>query len=281
MLFIELDNFEQYYKGIFTDLDYKVKYTKFETKAHGCGIAYKKEKFNFIDFQAIDYDTDTTCAPSRLTGNIAQLVALQLTSNPKACFVVGNTHLYWKPSANYERLRQSIIFSNRLLEFKSKLSQAHKNEKWISLLFGDFNTSPNEPVYPMLTTNRLDHTQIDKLNKSISLRFEDDDETSSDAPIDSTEELLKKYTLCEWHSIYSDYHKVNPNKEEQGLCGEPKFTNYTVAHKGPLDYMFVEKPVSISVKRMLTIPNEEQLKPSLPNNHFGSDHLCLVTDIEF
>lgn len=278
---VELDNFEQFYKDALFKLGYETKYTKYSTKKHGCGIAYRRNKFNFVDFDTIDYDADTSCPPSRLTGNVGQLLALEFVDNPKLCIIVGNTHLYWRPSANYERLRQAIIFSNRMLDFKAKLSG---EKEWTPLLFGDFNTSPHEPVYPLLTKNSLDEAQIGALDKSLSLRFlEDDDDIKSsipDATPYSATDLLKKYKTCQWHSIYSDYQQVNPCKDEEGACGEPKFTNYTVAHKGPLDYMFIEKDSQISVKRMLTMPKEDLVKPSLPNQNFGSDHLCLAVDIE-
>jgi RNA exonuclease NGL2 len=81
----------------------------------------------------VDYNTDDTCSPSFMTGNVAQMIALEYKENSEVGFIVGNTHLYWRPSANYERFRQITIYEKRFSEFKLRLS----NEKrWISLLQG-------------------------------------------------------------------------------------------------------------------------------------------------
>lgn len=282
-----MDNYDQFYKDVFDSLGYTTKYYKHETKVHGCCVAFKKAKFTLIDYETIDYITDTTCPPSYKSGNIAQLLALQLNANPNVCFAVGNTHLYWKPSANYERFRQGIIFSNRLVEFKSRLSV--NNSKWVMLLLGDFNTTPDEAAYPLLTDNELKQYHIDDLNESLSITRskqklesseEDDDAVSTDDLI-SIEELTKKYIQFRWQSVYSNFGKIIKNRDEQDFCGEPKFTNYTVAFKGTLDYMFLEQNAGVVIKSLLMPPSEEYLKPSLPNKNFGSDHLCLVADLEF
>lgn len=70
-----------------------------------------------------------------MTGNIAQLAALELKANPNVGFIVGNTHLYWKPCANYERFRQITIYEKRFLEFKERMKNQH-DHRWISLFMG-------------------------------------------------------------------------------------------------------------------------------------------------
>jgi RNA exonuclease NGL2 len=135
-----LDNFEQYYKEIFTGLGYTVRYHHHPKKKHGCGIAYKHEEFDLIDYQTIDYNTDETSTPSFMTGNVAQLAALKLKSGTNVGFVVGNTHLYWRPSANYERFRQITIYEKRFLEFKSLIQEKEDGSRWISLLSGGKKT---------------------------------------------------------------------------------------------------------------------------------------------
>ncbi|KAI7897576.1 Endonuclease/exonuclease/phosphatase [Cokeromyces recurvatus] len=285
----ELDNFESYYEAIFTEMGYKVKYDCHPSKRHGCGIAYKEAKLIEVSYETIDYNTDTLCPPSYLTGNIAQLLALKI--NNDIGFVIGNTHLYWRPTSNYERFRQTLIYVNRFLEFKSKLKP---NMKWISFLLGDFNTTPDDPAYGILTTNELTKEQTEDLNvsrvykkpkedKEIEQEAEEEDEnTTSIESLDSVDQLVSKYNKnCQWESIYSHYRDVTTNKEELGLFGEPKITNYTVYFKGILDYMFIPKKDPVHIKQILMLPQEADLKPSLPNRNFGSDHLCLVTDIEY
>jgi RNA exonuclease NGL2 len=229
-----------------------------------------------------------------MTGNIAQILALQSNAHPNVGFVVGNTHMYWRPTSNYERFRQAVIYSNRFLELKSELPTTMK---WIPFLLGDFNTTPDDPVYGILTIGELTNEHIEDLNVSRSLTASaspeeidsciepEEDPTSGEAisidNLDTVDQLVKKYQKCQWTSIYSNYGKIDQDVNQQGLFGEPKFSNYCSQFKGLLDYMFIDSSVTTSIKRILMPPKEEFMKPSLPNRNFGSDHLCLVADIEY
>lgn len=274
-------------------MGYKVDYYFHPTKKHGCGIAYKSQKFTAVKYSTVDYNTDTTCAPSFMTGNVAQILALQSIAQPNVGFVVGNTHLYWRPTSNYERFRQTVIYSKRFIELKSELSTAIK---WIPLLLGDFNTTPDDPAYGILITGELTKEHIEDLNESRSFTTSDSTEGDNGVEpeedqgvgeaisidsLDTVDQLVQKYRKSQWTSIYSNYGKINQDVNEQGLFGEPKFTNYCSQFKGMLDYMFIDSTVALSIKRILMPPKEEFLKPSLPNRNFGSDHLCLIADIEY
>ncbi|KAK4518744.1 uncharacterized protein ATC70_008966 [Mucor velutinosus] len=279
----ELDNFEVYYEAMFNEMGYKVMYYTHPTKRHGCGIAYKESKFNSVKYATVDYNTDTTCPPSYMTGNIAQLLALQWKSDPSIGFVVGNTHLYWRPTSNYERFRQTIIYSNRLLDFKQKLDE---NTRWEPLLFGDFNTTPDDAAYGLLTTNHLSDFHVQDLNESriykatangkehLAEEEEEEEEeqdqitTISADQLDTIEMLLAKYhNQGHWKSIYSHFGRVNPDSTNQGLFGEPRFTDYASQFQGTLDYMFIDANSPIKINSLLLMPDEEQyLKPSLPNS---------------
>ncbi|KAF1805707.1 Endonuclease/exonuclease/phosphatase [Mucor lusitanicus] len=292
----ELDNFKEYYQAMFTEMGYKVKYYTHPTKRHGCGIAYKESKFGCVDYATVDYNTDATCPPSYMTGNIAQLLALQWKSDPSIGFVVGNTHLYWRPTSNYERFRQTIIYANRLLEFKQKLDTS---TRWEPLLFGDFNTTPDDAAYGLLTTSQLSDFHVQDLNESRVYKpstdgkgpaAEEEEEEEDDQSIaisvdqlDTIETLLAKYhNQGHWKSIYSYFGRVNPDSNNQGLFGEPRFTDYASQFQGTLDYMFIDASSPIQINSLLLMPDEEQyLKPSLPNRYFGSDHLCLVALLAF
>ncbi|KAG0910936.1 hypothetical protein G6F60_005206 [Rhizopus arrhizus] len=286
----EVDNFDSFFKENLFNLGYETVYCHHPSKKHGCTISYKKDKFNQVKYQTIDYNTDTLCSPSIMTNNIGQILALEYKENPSVGFVVGNTHMYWRPSCNYERLRQTAIYVKHLLDLKSELSS---HVRWMPLLLGDFNTTPDDPVYSILTENKLTPDHLKDLRESlevtISNRSNDDkkegvepeDEVAS-VPIDphsiiGVEELVSLFQLCKdpWKSIYSHTKEI---QKEYGLFGEPSFTNYTAVFKGTLDYLFIQR--NMSVKRILMLPSEEDLKPSLPNRNFGSDHLCLVADVE-
>lgn len=145
----------------------------------------------------------------------------------------------------------------------------------------------------------MESSEIQDLNESRSLIGKNDDSSESgaaeeddignEAPsisiddLDTVDQLLEhhKNTPRLWTSIYSNFGKINMDESEIGHYGEPRFTDYASQFQGTLDYMFYEKDAKISIKRILMLPKEEFLKPSLPNKNFGSDHLCLVADIEF
>lgn len=114
----------------------------------GCAIAFKKEKFSQVKYATIDYNTDPLCPPSILTGNVAQMLALTSKEHPNTGFVIGNTHLYWRPSCNYERLRQTVIFVNKLFEFKSELDDGMR---WISMLLGGMKRKREREMMYLIT----------------------------------------------------------------------------------------------------------------------------------
>ncbi|KAI9281065.1 Endonuclease/exonuclease/phosphatase [Sporodiniella umbellata] len=274
----EVDNFDTVYQEALSKLGYDTVYYHHASKKHGCVIAFKRNKFKQVQYKEVDYNTDPLCAPSTMTGNVAQVVALEYTSKPNIGFVVGNTHLYWRPSCNYERFRQTLIYVKHLLDFKSDLDGSIR---WVPLVLGD------DAVYGQMVDNKLTDIQLQDLRDSLTHTLEKkEDETNGeekelpgDIDVDaimSAEGLANLFhqTQKPWKSVYSLIGQI---QKESGLFGEPKYTNYTVAFKGPLDYMFIEK--EIQIRSLLMLPPEETVKPSLPNRNFGSDHLCLVADV--
>ncbi|KAI8979541.1 Endonuclease/exonuclease/phosphatase [Mycotypha africana] len=275
----ELDNYDTFYQQELIQMGYNVEYCHHPTKKHGCAIAFKEHVFKMVDYETIDYGTDHLSLPSYGTGNIAQLIALQYKNDPIG-FIVGNTHLYWRPIAGYERARQSIIYSNTLLEFYDRISNdssnVNKDRKWIPFLFGDFNTTPDEPAHAILLNRQLTEEQYKELQESYSAIPEDIDKTK----LDSIDVLLEKYRPMAWKSMYNSSHGALSLADE-GLNGEPKYTNYAPVYKGCLDYLFYDMASDIIIQSILSLPKEESLQPSLPNKNFGSDHLCLTAMIEF
>ncbi|KAI9008756.1 Endonuclease/exonuclease/phosphatase [Phycomyces nitens] len=277
----EVDFYEEYYQEAFDNIGYKTEFFKHPTKQHGCMIGYNPNVFEKKQYLAIEYDEDKLCPPTQQTGNVAQFMALEHTKHKNIGLIVGNTHLYWRPESFYERLRQSTIYAQWLSCFTLDLRETFKDIEWTPLLIGDFNTSPEDPVYNALTRKPLTDIQWKALEDS-RRKFGED---KSDDPIVnwvSPQELIGDMeNTFPFHSIYSCYGEID--SESSGVCGEPKFTNYAAVYSGTLDYLFIEKSAlnRCSVAKVLEIPAEEVLKPALPNKHFGSDHLCLVTMINF
>lgn len=68
----------------------------------------------------------------------------------------------------------------------------------------------------------------------------------------------------------------------ESACGCPKYTNYTPAFAECIDYIFYQTD-NLKVSQVIPFPTEEQLKShtAIPSIMFPSDHIALVTDLEW
>ncbi|KAJ1520151.1 hypothetical protein ONE63_004367 [Megalurothrips usitatus] len=179
----------------------------------------------------------------------SQATVLQSVDNPEKWLVVGNTHLYFHPDADHVRLLQggqTILF---IEEIVNKVKVENPGADVSVILCGDFNSTPECGVFQLMTTGH--------------------------APED----------LVDWQSNESE--KISGLALSQpfklgSACGTPPFTNYTVGFSGCLDYIFYDTS-SFSVKEVLPLYSEDELKryTALPNIVFPSDHVALVSDIEW
>lgn len=82
-------------------------------------------------------------------------------------------------------------------------------------------------------------------------------------------------------SVYSHHHDLWDHQQEGSAnfygVGEPDYTNCAHVFKGTLDYIFI--PVQAVLLDLLMLPPHHTIQPALPNQHFGSDHVCLVAKI--
>ncbi|KAI9257318.1 Endonuclease/exonuclease/phosphatase [Phascolomyces articulosus] len=309
----EVDNYNEYYKPILEKLGYKAEYTKHIKKLHGLLIAYNPKIFKMIKYDTVDYDEASIGAKTWITSNIGQVMALKHIDHPEFGIVIGNTHLYWRPTATYERLRQSTIFINTIVNIQKSLQETELETQWAPIPTGDFNTTPDDPGYIAVTTTEMTSEEEAQLEESRTnpgsfmtktSTTEDGEAKAEDkAPAPEQDEgekvdqeegvtkdtmptselvsLIKQGAPEAWHSIYSCHGEIDP-KVSIPCIGEPKFTNYTAAFKGTLDYMFLRNnETSLVATEVLSMPPEETVLPSLPNRNFGSDHMCLISKFEF
>ncbi|CDH51607.1 ngl2p [Lichtheimia corymbifera JMRC:FSU:9682] len=292
----EVDQYDTFYKPLLEKLGYKAEHFTHPKKKHGCLIGYNATLFEMVNYTTVDYDSDKLCPPTWITGNIAQIMALKHLEHPGLGIVLGNTHMYWRPNATYERLRQTAIYTERLMEFKNTLDSS---TEWVPIVIGDFNTGPTDPGHAAVTSTELPQKEEKELEESRlnpGSFMEQEEESSNvagqeqgeEAPIEPNKtmptcdlvQVLKKYTP-RWHSVYSCYGELD-SAMSYSASGEPKFTNYTVAYKGTLDYILIrDQEDTVSATEILMLPPEESVMPSLPNRNFGSDHMCLVAKFDF
>ncbi|KAI8147601.1 Endonuclease/exonuclease/phosphatase [Fennellomyces sp. T-0311] len=294
----EVDHYEDFYLPLLEKLGYKAEYTKHAKKLHGLLIAYNPKVFKMSQYATVDYDMDSTCPPTWITTNVGQVMALKHVDHPEFGLVVGNTHLYWRPVANYERLRQIVIFINSIMKMKKSLNEMEPDTKYIPMPIGDLNTTPRDPAYPVITLPELPQEEAKKLEDSREncgsqvngngdkepAEQEDGSEKMEIGKTMPTAELisiLRKESPALWKSVYSCHASIDPETSNP-IYGEPKYTNYTHIFKGTLDYIMTQQgEEKVRALELLTLPPDEAVQPSLPNRNFGSDHMCLMTKFEF
>ncbi|CAO3595808.1 unnamed protein product [Absidia cylindrospora] len=311
----ELDNYDEFYKDALTKLGYTTLFHRHETKRHGCVIAYRDTMWKQIEYRTLDYDTDESCKPTQTTGNIAQFVALAyrqdndgdhgLSGGGGGGVIVSNTHLYWRPPSTYERCRQALICRHHLFNFQKQLADKYPEENWLPLMLGDFNTQPSDPFYAIATGRPLTEKHLQVLETSRRAFNDDDDDnesenntttdTSSTAIETNNNDLMKIHDLLErigpkkgeisMQSVYSHHKRLWDQQQPTAVkedhdcygVGEPDYTNRAHVFKGTLDYLFI--PQQAVILDILMLPPKDVVQPALPNQHFGSDHVCLMAKI--
>ncbi|ORY26923.1 hypothetical protein LY90DRAFT_705995 [Neocallimastix californiae] len=306
------------------DYKYIKKQIKEKVYQHGICILWKKEKFSEIQYNGFLFDESPLVTPTEITpitGNTGQVLALKFNVNEEDIkkkfsnieneklrnlkieqyklenemgIIISNHHLYWKPNAKYEKLRQIYVLLNNIYSLKNKIEieksinynsvceeinkiesaveRKHLN-KW-PVLMCDFNTTPDQALYKLITEHKLTESECQDLEPII----ENDVKVTSD--------LLSTTYLIE--------------KIKEFPIGEPTYTTYCT-WKGTLDYVFLMddnkfkyndknisenfkdisfQPTYLTVRKNLNIPNSNLLEPGLPNLSYPSDHICLMNEID-
>ena len=162
--------------------------------------------------------------------------------------IVGTTHLYFKPDADYVRLLQTAMILRELETIKA-VCESNSNIEFSIVLCGDFNSQPSYGVYEFINNKVIDENHPD------------------------------------WKSIEGEHVenlKIEHSVNMKSACGTPKYTTYTMGFKGCLDYIFYQSD-TVSVKNVIPFPTEEELSQfeGLPNLVYPSDHLACVADMKW
>jgi len=143
----EVDNYKEIYEPQFKKFGYdSVYHKKNETSlnGHGLCIIWKKNMFEKQLYKPIHFDQSHLTHPtniSPITNNVAQLIALQFKEDsssssssppsPSPCssssplgVILTNHHLYWRPSAQFVKLRQCLVLLEELKEFSMELKKS-------------------------------------------------------------------------------------------------------------------------------------------------------------
>ncbi|KAJ0181775.1 hypothetical protein K1T71_002497 [Dendrolimus kikuchii] len=242
-------------------------YKKGKDVAEGLSCFYRSERFSYLGGEEILISkmlpTETCLQPiwnviqdneplkQRLLdrSTVANATFLQSNDNCNEILIVGNTHLYFHPDADHIRLIQGGTIIYWLQDIKKKMQIKYPDKRVSLILSGDFNSVPSCGIYQLYCTG----------------------EASS--------------TLPDW--------KSNLNEAVEGLhlkqsiplasaCGTPEYTNFTDGFADCLDYIFYETS-NLDVIQVVPFPSTEELKAhtALPSIVFPSDHIALISDLQF
>ncbi|KAJ1547204.1 RNA exonuclease ngl2 [Nowakowskiella sp. JEL0078] len=309
----ELDCFESDFVEKISAAGYDYVYHKKNPEkidtGHGLGIFWKKDKFEKYEYFPFFFDKSELTNPTTLspeTGNICQILGLKIIgSNDIPGIIISNQHLYWRIQANYERVRQMYVSIEETLKIRKKIL-ATSGTEWPIVICGDLNTCPNDALYWLITKKELTSELLEQMkpknwvhvSKSVPPNPTIQAEKDPENPVNlvSASLLLESFkSYPKFKSSYANYrdhdhsHTINPDWfNAEGICeehwaGEPSYTNFGI-WKGTLDYIFYSNDfpgVNCSVVKLLEIPKEDVLKPAIPNNIFPSDHISVMTELEF
>ncbi|KAI9022489.1 Endonuclease/exonuclease/phosphatase [Hyaloraphidium curvatum] len=276
---------------------------------HGLLIAWKRDSFTREKQAEVRFDGHRLTHPTPVrpnTHNIAQIAALRSTTVENWGLIVANLHLFWRPTAKYERARQAYVLLSEVLSFRDSLDP---NTQWTTLLSGDFNTVPSSVLYRALTRT-CDFSAPERRAEAVrelephitafgvlgvNDPAEDEPEQDSAYPPNPLppNELLSKLEAfpLRLESAYQDYmvhdprHSRDPRwNEAEGWRGEPVYST-SCLFSGTLDYIFVirennedDKPYRVTRTSVLEVPPVEVVLNGIPNEDFPSDHIPIMAE---
>ncbi|XVF09649.1 hypothetical protein REPUB_Repub07fG0112700 [Reevesia pubescens] len=255
----------------------------------GCATFWKPDKFRLLERESIEFKG------FGLRDNVAQLSVFEMCRVESRRLVVGNIHVLYRPSRGEVKLGQIRFLSSR----------AHiLSDRWGKVpvvLGGDFNSTPQSPIYEFLSTSELNiksynrrqlsgqrschPSQVLGLNResrspfTIMDRFLNDCWTDEEVKVatGSAESYLVVHPL----KLTSSYATVKGSTNTRDFSGEPLATSYHSKFLGTVDYLWYSEGI-LPTRVLETLPIDIlRGTGGLPCKEIGSDHLALVSEFAF
>eukprot|EP01124_Arcella_intermedia_P025390 TRINITY_DN4534_c0_g1_i1.p1 TRINITY_DN4534_c0_g1~~TRINITY_DN4534_c0_g1_i1.p1 ORF type:complete len:339 (-),score=70.52 TRINITY_DN4534_c0_g1_i1:42-1058(-) len=223
---------------------YECRY-KSRQRPEGCGLLFKKIKFNClaelnIDFNDItDYPQFERKTINFLTHNVGQLLLLESKQTNKK-FWVSNSHLFWNPSYYYVKLMQVYHLLNQIL---SKIEV--EPEIYPIIILGDFNSYPGSEVFEYLSTGSLQK-------------------------VPEVLDLHKKFKFQHPFKLQSAYSAL-----------DHPVTNITPDFTKPIDFIWYSKNDFELHSLLDSVDISKEEVKFLPNANFPSDHVPIMARFSF
>lgn len=267
---VETQSFEEYWLKVMADAGYRgmfhAKYRarrmneKDAKKVDGCATFYKYSKFSLAEKKSLEYTqivlnsqkykkSDDVFNRLQSRDNIGLVTVFQHLETGQQV-LVANTHLHWDPALNDVKTVQVGVLLEEIEALVKKLLKTTDDSFMKNLpvvICGDFNSQLHSAVYRLLANGFCkDHEDI---------RGRDYGKFTSEG--------------------FS--HKLNLRSAYDNI-GELPFTNFTPSFTDVLDYIWYT-PYNLSVRGLLGQIDPGYLSHyvGLPNAHFPSDHVPLLT----
>ncbi|CAL1695497.1 unnamed protein product [Somion occarium] len=224
----EVDRTERLFP-VLEDAGYNFVYAAGPRKRHGCLVAFHKDVFSTVRERTIFYDDQevreaydklNTHGSSFRTRNICSLVALQRAGRADTGVIVATTHLFWHPGYIYERARQAGILLREAAKFRHELGKDH----WPCVIAGDFNFTPEDPVYSLLIGDSLLPEQRARLAPSRVVHVTID----PSVPVTTDKMMGDDVLIDEEEGAETDPDRIITNareaREEDGLLDDVELT---------------------------------------------------------
>uniref|UniRef100_A0A0L0P344 CCR4-Not complex 3'-5'-exoribonuclease subunit Ccr4 n=1 Tax=Candidozyma auris TaxID=498019 RepID=A0A0L0P344_CANAR len=268
---VETRTFQEFWMPILHEVGYKGFFfskTRSKTmgeveskKVDGCATFFRANKFQFIQKQNFEYNTvcmgsdkykKTKDLFNRFMNkdHIALIVQLQHIETGEKINLV-NTHLHWDPAFNDVKALQVGILLEELLGVIKKFNGTSSQEEVKNssvIICGDFNSTRSSAVYQLFSTGSV--------SKHEDLEGKD----------------YGKFTDEGFH------HSFKLKSAYDHIAGDFPFTNYTPTFTDVIDYIWYTTS-TLQVQGLLGKADEEYMSHhiGIPNAHFASDHIPLVT----
>lgn len=137
-------------------------------RCDGCAIYYKKDKFNLVEYETVEFYQPNVTILNR--DNVAIIAKFSPINAPESAFIVATTHLLYNPKRQDVRLAQTQLFLAEIerLSYYTKHKSGDGGRYWPIIITGDFNSTPDSAVYEFITkgTLRYDHLSARRLDAS-------------------------------------------------------------------------------------------------------------------
>ncbi|KFK39180.1 hypothetical protein AALP_AA3G210600 [Arabis alpina] len=255
----------------------------------GCAMFWKADRFRVLERENIEF------SQFGMRDNVAQLSVLELRKSKSRKLVLGNIHVLYNPSRGDVKLGQ----------IRSLCSKAHLlSKKWGDIpivLGGDFNTTPQSPLYNFLASSELNVMEHDRrelsgqrnchptqvletgnkysnaitsVNRCFSSSW-----TNEEIRVATGQE--NSYWAVHPLKLQSSYASVKGSSNTRDSVGEPLATSYHMKFLGTVDYLWYSDGL-VAARVLDTLPIDALCKTKgLPCKELGSDHLALVSEFFF